>query len=91
MQSKLIIIAAIVLAFAGPASAACPPSVTGNTAEAIAANAQRLVCLQQELAATTRQQSYQLDLNQLKRSVDDLQLQQRLNTIPVYTPPATLR
>lgn len=73
-----------------PAQAACPPAAPGNTAEAILANGQRLICLQNEVAAATRQRQYELQLQQLTRSVQNLEFQHRLDVladVPVYVPP----
>jgi hypothetical protein len=75
-----------------PAQAACPPAASGNTAEAIEANSQRLICLQNEVAAATRQRQYELQLQQLTRSVQNLEIQRRLDALPlmpVYVPPAS--
>jgi hypothetical protein len=77
-----------------PAQAACPPAAFGNTAEAIQANSQRLICLQNEVAAATRQREYELRLQQLARSVQNLEIQRRLDAlpkvqVPVYVPPAS--
>lgn len=74
------------------AQAACPPPVPGNTAEEIQANGQRLICLQNEVAAATRQRQYELQLQQITRSVQNLEIQRRLDAlpvVPVYVPPAT--
>jgi hypothetical protein len=86
----------LVLALLGciPAQAACPPAASGTTAEAIHANSQRLICLQNEVAAATRQRQYELQLQQLTRSVQDLEIQRRLDAlpkvqVPVYVPPAS--
>ncbi len=74
------------------ALAACPPAVSGNTPEEIHANGQRLICLQNETAAAARQRQYELQLKQLTQSVQNLELQRRLDAlprVPVYVPPAT--
>jgi hypothetical protein len=75
-----------------PAQAACPPAASGNTPEAIHANSQRLICLQNEVAAATRQREYELQLQQLTRSVQNLEIQRRFDAlpkVPVYVPPAS--
>lgn len=72
------------------AAAACPPEVPGNTPEAIRANGERIVCLQNELAAATRQREFELQLDALERTQNDMLIQQRIDAIariPVYTPP----
>jgi hypothetical protein len=74
------------------AFAACPPAAPGNTPEEINANGQRLVCLQNEVAAAARLRQHELQLQQLTRSVQNLELQRRLDAlpkVPVYVPPAT--
>lgn len=76
------------------AQAACPPAASGTTAEAIHANSQRLICLQNEVAAATRQRQYELQIQQLTRSVQNLEIQRRLDAlpevqVPVYVPPAS--
>ena len=83
----------VLLAFGlcvGTAQAACPPAAPGDTAAEIQANSQRLVCLQNELAAETRQRNLQFQLDALQKSQQDLRLQRRLDAlppIPVYQPP----
>lgn len=72
------------------AAAACPPEVPGNTAEAIRANGERIVCLQNELAAATRQREFALQLDALERTQQNMLIQQRIDAmarIPIYTPP----
>ena len=82
---------ATAILFAASASAAmavCPPVVAnGTAAEILAANSARTLCLQQELAAETRRRSYEFDLKALQRSIDQMQMQQRLNTIKPPSPP----
>lgn len=72
------------------AAAACPAELPGNTPEAIRANGERIVCLQNELAAATRQREFELQLDAMERTQHDMLIQQRLDAmvrIPVYTPP----
>jgi hypothetical protein len=66
------------------AKAACPPVVPGNTP---AANGQRLICLQNELAAATRLGQYELQLKQLDQSTQNLELRRRLDAIADVPPP----
>ena len=76
---------------AGSAQAACPEPVPGNTAGEIQANGERIVCLQNELAAETRQRNLQFQLDALQKSQQELLLQRRIDAlpaIPVYVPPA---
>lgn len=66
--------------------AACPPAAAGTTPEAIEANRQRVLCLQQQLSSDTTMRKLELDFKQVERSVQDLQLQRRLDSIPQFTP-----
>ena len=69
-----------------PAAAACPPPVAGDTAAAIAANQQRLVCLQQELSQKSEQYQYKVEINALDRKIDDIQLQRRFDSLDFPKP-----
>jgi len=74
----------------GAAQAACPAPAPGNTAEEIQANGARIVCLQNELAAESRQRNLQFQIDALQKTQQDLIVQRRfdaLPTIPVYVPP----
>lgn len=64
-----------------PAAAACPAPATGDTAAAIEANQQRLVCLQQELSQKSEQYQYKVEINALDRKIDDIQLQRRFDSL----------
>ena len=76
----------------GAVQAACPAPVPGNTAGEIQANGERIVCLQNELAAETRQRNLQFQLDALEKSQQDLLVQRRIDAlpkpVPVYVPPA---
>jgi hypothetical protein len=80
----------LMLAFAGatPAMAQCGPIVAGSTAAEIRANEQRILCLQRELSAETRQRGQQLELDTLQRQLRELQTQQQFEPmdVPVYNP-----
>jgi hypothetical protein len=85
---KLLVVAAILTAIAVvPAQAACPPGAVGNTAAEIAAERQRILCLQRELAEDTARRRQQIEIDALNRSIQQMQMQQRLNALPVYQPP----
>lgn len=65
----------------GPATAACPPPMAGETAAAIEANQQRLVCLQRELAQSTEQHQFKVEINSLDRTIQQIQLERRFDTL----------
>jgi hypothetical protein len=76
-------------AFTAATEASCPPEVSGNTPEAIRANGERIVCLQNELAAATRQRHFEMQLEALQKSRQDALIQQRIDSlpdVPVYEP-----
>ncbi|MBO9588118.1 hypothetical protein [Devosia sp.] len=64
-----------------PAMAACPAPMAGDTAAAIEANQQRLVCLQQELSRKSEQYQYKVEINAIERKIDDIQLQRRFDSL----------
>ena len=81
---------AILSASVGISHAACPPIVPGDTPEAIRANGQRIVCLQNEVAAESRQRQFEMQLDALERSHQDMLIQRRMDAlpkVPVYIPP----
>jgi TolA-binding protein len=71
----------------GAATAACPAAVPGNTAEAIKANEQRIICLQRQASDETDRRQYEMELNQIETRVNQLEIQRRFDNLPVYTPP----
>ena len=77
---------------AQPAFAQCPPAAAGTTAEEIATNRERIVCLQRELNEATRQRQQQMEIDSLNRRLRELETQRQLDRldfdIPVYRPPA---
>ena len=81
-------IAGIILAAAWSAAAlaACPPAAMGDTPAAIQANGQRLVCLQNEVAAATRQRQYELQLKQITQSLQNLELRSASTLCHKYRP-----
>ncbi|KFL27986.1 hypothetical protein JP75_25000 [Devosia riboflavina] len=64
-----------------PAAAACPAPMAGDTAAAIEANQQRLVCLQQELSRKSEEYQYKVEINAIERKIDDIQLQRRFDSL----------
>ncbi|HEV7344245.1 MAG TPA: hypothetical protein VGN60_01240 [Devosia sp.] len=72
------------------AHAACPPAVAADTAAQIRANSERLVCMQNELVEAARQRALELELRNLRASLEALELENRLSRlkqVPVYVPP----
>lgn len=94
MFRPLFFVLVILAAAVSAAEGACPPEVPGDTPEAIRANGERVVCLQDELATQTRQRHFEMQLDALARSQREMMIQQRIDAIsrvPVYTPPTALR
>ncbi|MGV8856250.1 MAG: hypothetical protein ACOH2L_16595 [Devosia sp.] len=90
MFRSAFFIVAISLAGAGAAQAACPPPTPGNTADEIRANGDRLVCLQNEISAASAQSGFELRLDALEKTQQDMAIQRRLDAlpaIPVFEPP----
>ncbi|MCY1550994.1 hypothetical protein D9M68_872910 [compost metagenome] len=71
-----------------PAAAACPAAVAGDTAAALEANQQRLVCLQRELSQKAEQYQYKVEINAIERSIDDIQLRRRFDQLNFSQPVA---
>jgi TolA-binding protein len=80
---------AIVLLLGGTtlAQAACPPAAGGNTAEAIAANQQRLVCLNQEVAGSAVDRQRDMQIRDMQKSIDTLSIERRFDKLPNFQPP----
>lgn len=78
---------ALVLLGTSGVMAACPPEMGGTTAEEIRGNQQRIVCLQDEVAAETRLRKLEFDIDATERRFQDKQLQQRMDALPRYVPP----
>jgi hypothetical protein len=87
MKSKLFALftAGFLLATA-PTMAACPAPQAGDTPEAVRANQQRLICLQQELAAKADERQYEVEIDTINQSLDRLQLQRKMDSLD-FTPP----
>jgi hypothetical protein len=82
MTTKRLTLAILLaLGTALPAAAACPAPMAGDTAAAIEANQQRLVCLQQELSQKSEQYQYKVEINAIERKIDDIQLQRRFDSL----------
>jgi hypothetical protein len=72
----------------GTALAACPTTVPGTSSEAIRANAQRVLCLQEEVDERARVRQFQLELNANENAIQSLQLQRRFENLPRPLPPS---
>lgn len=72
----------IFLAISAPTIAACPPANPNSTPEAIRANGERIICLQNELAVATARRNSQFELQLLQNQVQDIQMQQRFDALP---------
>lgn len=87
MTTKRLILAVLLTACAiAPAMAACPAPVAGDTAAAIEANQQRLVCLQRELSQKSEQYQYKVEIDALDRKIDDIQIQRRFDSLDFPKP-----
>lgn len=87
MTTKRLTLAVLLTACAiAPAMAACPAPVAGDTAAAIEANQQRLVCLQRELSQKSEQYQYKVEIDALDRKIDDIQIQRRFDALDFPKP-----
>ena len=87
MTIKRLILAILLAGCAtAPATAACPAPIAGDTAAAIEANQQRLVCLQRELSQKSEQYQYKVEINAIERSIDDIRLQRRFDSLDFPKP-----
>jgi TolA-binding protein len=85
---KLIIVAGLFALASSSAMAACPTSVPGNSKEAIRANEQRVLCLQQEVDERARQRQLEMELRANQNAIQSLQLQRRFDNLPrIPAPP----
>ena len=82
MLKSLNLAGIICLASAASAMAACPPATTGSTAEAIRANEQRVICLQQELQDSSRYRQLESDLRRNENAINRIQLERRFDALP---------
>jgi hypothetical protein len=87
MTTKRLTLAVLLTTCAiAPAMAACPAPVAGDTAAAIEANQQRLVCLQRELSQKSEQYQYKVEIDALDRKIDDIQIQRRFDSLDFPKP-----
>ena len=91
MTLRALGLATLIVTLSGSAAfAACPAPVAGETPEAIRANQQRLVCLQQQLVQSGDRSAQQFEIDQIGRDIDRIDLQRRfdsLNFNPPMPPP----
>jgi len=78
---------ALLLAATGLAQAACPPLAQGDTAEVLASNQQRLICLNREIQDAADDRQLDLQFKMLNNSVKAQDIQRRFDNLPVYVPP----
>lgn len=82
MRKIAILVLGFLTVLNGVAFAACPSYVPGDTAEAVAANQARLLCLQSEINAETDRRRFELELNMQRNAIQTLQLQRRFDQLP---------
>ncbi|KKB77952.1 hypothetical protein VW35_12495 [Devosia soli] len=86
MKTTRFIVITLATVLVSPAFAACPAPLAGDTPEVLEANRERLICLQRELSEKADDYQVTVDLDNLDRRFDDLQLKQRFNSLQ-FTPP----
>lgn len=62
--------------------AACPAPAEYSGAAAIAANQQRVICLQREVDAAAQQRRVESQLNTLENRLDQMTVQRRFDNLP---------
>ena len=77
----------LLLASTGLAQAACPPARSGDTAAVVAANQQRLICLNREAASAATDRQRDMQIRGIENSIQTQQLQRRLDALPRFDPP----
>jgi hypothetical protein len=86
---RILVIAASFCALSVASYASCPPGPAGSPAQELHAHGERLVCIQNEVAAEARRRDYQFQLDQIDRTLRDLQVQRQLDVLsnpPSYSP-----
>ena len=82
MLRTLTLAGIICFGSAASAMAACPPAATGSTAEAIRANEQRVICLQEEVQDDSRYRQLETDIRRNENAINRIQLQRRFDALP---------
>lgn len=73
---------AMVMLSGGVATAACPAQVPTSTTEAIRANEQRILCLQQEIAREAHMRWLAQEIQANHTAIQNLQIQRRFDQLP---------
>lgn len=66
--------------------AACPQSANTSAPGAIAANQQRVICLQQQVDAAANQRRVDSQINSLETRMDQMTVQRRFDNLPKIGP-----
>lgn len=88
MIRLIIVTGFLALAGGGTVLAACPTSVPGTSNEAIRANEQRILCLQEEIDERTQRRQYELQLRANENAIQSFQLQRRFDNLPLNPAPS---
>jgi hypothetical protein len=86
-MKRFLVATAILLAGTTMVAAACPAPLAGSTPEVLAANQQRLICLQRELEADAAFRAQDARLRALQQQLATQDLQRRFDRLPRYEPP----
>lgn len=86
-MTRFLVATAILLAGTTMVVAACPAPLAGSTPEVLAANQQRLICLQRELEADAAYRAQEARLRALQQQFATQDLQRRFDQLPTYEPP----
>ena len=84
---RLGLILAALLGATLPALADCPSLPDGPESYNVANGQQRALCLQEQVHNNTVERNIQTQLNGLKTSMDQLQIQRRFDNLPRIAPP----
>lgn len=82
MLKTLIIATGLMIAATGASYADCPAPTQTSGAAAIAANQQRVICLQQEVDAAANQRRVESQINSLETRMDQMSVQRRFDNLP---------
>ncbi|MDB5473300.1 MAG: hypothetical protein JWP99_603 [Devosia sp.] len=82
MVRRIVLAALAAISLGGAALAACPTTVPANTSDAILANQQRVLCLQQAIDQDAQQRRLELELGANQNAIVNLQMRQRFDALP---------